>query len=446
VIQLNSSLRKLKVWHIAEMYPPDYGGGAAIYVRDVCRFLAERGHDVRVLCTEAADTPPYSVRTEYDGLVRVDRLNVPYFRTQDPGGWSLGVRGWRKHQKRVAKVADEFLKDWLPDIVQFHTPYTVIEECLSSIQQADIPVVGMAHCAWLICPRLRLMRSPTATGCEGPSPLRCLECLYSHWDGSHGKAMLKLPWRVLKLGVFPAYRLWNRYTMRQQVSGLVGYSQFMADAHQGHVNGPVEHIPLGVDLTGLPDERPRRPRTPLRFGFAGGFQPHKGIWDVLDAAASLKRRGLMFELHIWGPNQEAGPLAERNLEDRVFLHGMFAPEDRWSVFSEMDILLMATRDAEPYGRVIQEAAAVGAPAIAPNIAGIGEQIRDGIDGLLYEFRDREALERQMARVISEPELVRELATNLWPVVDTRDAVAEIERFYFNVLGVAKEQSMAMAHS
>jgi glycosyltransferase involved in cell wall biosynthesis len=125
---------------------------------------------------------------------------------------------------------------------------------------------------------------------------------------------------------------------------------------------------------------------------------------------------------------------------------MFASEDRWSVFSEMDILLMATRDAEPYGRVIQEAAAVGAPAIAPNVAGIGEQIRDGIDGLLYEFRDGEALERQMARVISEPELVRELAANLWPVVDTRDAVAEIERFYLNILGVATEQSVAMVQS
>jgi glycosyltransferase involved in cell wall biosynthesis len=252
--------------------------------------------------------------------------------------------------------------------------------------------------------------------------------------------MLKLPWRILKLGVFPAYRLWRRRQARQKVSGLVGYSKFMADVHRGRVNGPVEHIPLGIDLDGLAGERPRRPRTPLRFGFAGGFQPHKGIWDVLDAAASLKRRGLPFELHIWGPHQEAAPIEERNLEDRVFLLGMFPPSDRWRVFSEMDVLLMATRDAEPFGRVIQEAAAAGAPSIAPNVAGIAEQIRDGIDGLLYTFCDRTDLERQMMRVIEQPQLVRDLASNLWAVVDTREAVAEIEQFYFQVLGLAETQS------
>jgi len=198
---------------------------------------------------------------------------------------------------------------------------------------------------------------------------------------------------------------------------------------------PVVHVPLGVDLTGLPTERPERPRNPVRFGFAGGFQIHKGIIDVLDAASSLRKKGLRFELHVWGPNQECAPpeVARRGIEDVVRLRGMFAPEEKWSVFSDMDILVMASRDMEPFGRVIQEAVAVGAPAIAPDVAGIGEQIRDGVDGLLYQFKDTQHLERQMARMIEQPELVSRLSRNLWAVVDTRSAVAEVEAFYFNTL-------------
>jgi glycosyltransferase involved in cell wall biosynthesis len=198
---------------------------------------------------------------------------------------------------------------------------------------------------------------------------------------------------------------------------------------------PVVHIPLGVDLTGLPTERPERPRNPVRFGFAGGFQIHKGITDVLDVASSLRKRGLRFELHVWGPNQESGlpEVARRGIEDAVRLRGMFEPEERWSVFSEMDVLIMASRDMEPFGRVIQEAAAAGAPAIAPDVAGIGEQIRDGVDGLLYRFKDRQHLERQMACIIEQPELMSRLSRNLWAVVDTRAAVAEVEAFYFNTL-------------
>ena len=38
--------RHLKIWHLLESYAPDYGGGAAIVTRDVCRLLAERGHEV----------------------------------------------------------------------------------------------------------------------------------------------------------------------------------------------------------------------------------------------------------------------------------------------------------------------------------------------------------------------------------------------------------------
>jgi glycosyltransferase involved in cell wall biosynthesis len=428
-----SDRRTLRVWHIAELYPPDYGGGAAVYIRDVCRFLADRGHEVRVLCTEDSDRPPYSIRTEYDGAVRVDRLSLPHFRRHDPGGWMLGLRGWRRHQKRIMTLAGELLATWTPDLVQFHTPHALYEECSAVIERHEVPVVGMLHCAWLICPRLRLIRSPGSTSCSGPAPLKCLGCLYSHWDGSWSRAGLKLPWRLMKLGAYPAYRLWSRTETRKHVSGLIAYSEFMRTVHDGLVPGSVQHISLGIDLADRPAGRPVRPRTPLRFGFIGGFQEHKGIWDVLDAAARLNRRGLAFELHIWGPNQDPGPVRQRGLEERVVLHGMFAPREKWSVYEQFDVLLMATRDQEPYGRVIQEAAAAGAPSIAPATGGIAEQIRDGFDGLLFRVRDSADLEAKMERVVSEPPVVARLSENLWPVIDTRDAVARIEEFYYQLI-------------
>jgi glycosyltransferase involved in cell wall biosynthesis len=437
---------RLRIWHIAELYPPHYGGGAAIYVRDVCRFLAGRGHEVRVLCTEAIDGPDYSVRTDSDGPVRIDRLNLPYLRSQDPGGWFLGIRSWRRHCARAEQAVEALLGDWKPDVVNFHTPYSLYEEALPLLRRRGVPIVGMAHCAWLICPRLRLMRSPTSTRCTGPGPAKCLECLYSHWDGSHGRAALKLPWRILKLGAYPAYRLASRYRSRQDVDGLIAYSEFMRAAHDGHIPGPVIHVPLGLDLADRPSEVPVRPRHPVRFGFAGGFQAHKGIAQLLDAAASLRKRGLAFELHVWGPNEESGrrEIATRQLEDRVVVRGLFAPQDRWAAFAEFDVLLMATQDEEPFGRVIQEAAAAGAPSIAPDVGGISEQIRDGVDGLLYRFRDQADLERQMTRIVEEPRLVAELARNLRPVVDTRRAVQDVERFYLDVIARRALVSATMA--
>jgi glycosyltransferase involved in cell wall biosynthesis len=375
------------------------------------------------------------VRTEYDGPIRVDRLNLPYFKKHDPGGWQLGIRAWRQHQKHVTKLAQRMLADWTPDLVQFHTPYPVDEEFLIAIQRQGIPVVGMSHCAWTICPRLNLLRSPTSTACSGPSSMRCLECLYSYYDGNHFKAALKLPWRILKLGLYPAYRLWRRNILRRGVRGQVSYSKFMTATHNRNVGGESRFISLGIDQTGLSSDRPLRPRSPLRLGFMAGFQAHKGIWHLLDSAASLKRRGLMFELHIWGPHQEGkqGEITARGLKDRVVLHGTFTSEERWRIYSEIDLLVMATTVCEAYGRVVQEAAAAGVPTLAPAAGGILEQIEDGVDGLLYRFRDREDLERQIARVIEQPSLVNQLAESLRPIVDTRAAIAGIEAFYFETL-------------
>lgn len=436
--------KKLKIWHIAELYPPDYGGGAAVYIQEVCRFQAEQGHDVRVLCVNtSAEAVEYSVKTDFDGSVRVERVKIP-FRERDPGGWHLSISQWRRHKSDALRIAEDILRTWQPDVVQFHTPYTLIEEILPSVTKRDLPVVGMLHCAWLICPRLNLIKSPTGDSCSGPAPVKCLHCLYSYWDGSNAKSLVKLPWRAAKLGASPAYRLRERDLARRQVDGLIGYSKYMADTHRDHINGEVVHISLGVDMDGLPPERPVRPRNPVRFGFAGGFQEHKGIWDVLDTVKSLKDKGFAFELHAWGPNQSVAPLAERGIEDVVFLHGMFEPPDKWKIYAEMDVLLMATRRAEPYGRVVQEAAAMGVPTIAPAVGGITEQIDHEVNGFLFKFLDRADLERYMTKIIEEPTLVSRFSEDLWQVVDTRQAVAQIETFYYDLIERRKQKRLSQS--
>jgi glycosyltransferase involved in cell wall biosynthesis len=436
----------LRIWHIAETYPPNYGGGAAIYVQDICRSLAGRGHDIRVLCTEVADGEAYTHRTEQDGLVKVDLINLPYFKTGDPDGWQLSLASWRRHERRIAKIIHELLADWTPDLVHYSTARPLGEECLMAIHRAGVPIVGFLHEAWLICPRLMLLRSPTSEPCAGPGPLRCLECMYSHYDGTHTRALAKLPWRFLKLGLYPAYRIWRRSRAKNCLDGALGYSRFMVGTHQPHVNGPVDYVPLGINLAGRQPDSVSRPRTPLRFGFFAGFQQTKGIWDVLDAVSSIKHEALDFELHVWGSNLEHGreEIANRGLEDRVFLRGMYSPDELWNVYSEIDVALMATTVCEPLGRIPLEAAAAGAPTIAPAIGGITETIRDGIDGLLYKFRDARDLEQKMRRVLLEPGLVERLIEGLRPVQDTWQRGEAVEAFYYQVLGVERHDRAAVA--
>jgi glycosyltransferase involved in cell wall biosynthesis len=240
---------------------------------------------------------------------------------------------------------------------------------------------------------------------------------------------------MLKLGIYPAYRLWRRKQARRSLQAAVAYSEFMARVHRPHIAGEVLAVRLGLPPVSIKNKA-RSSGRPLRFGFVAGFQPNKGIWHVLDAAASLKQAGFPFELHIWGPNQEEGAraVAERSLEDRVYLRGMYEREEIWRVYSEMDVAVMATTVCEPFGRVPIEAASVGVPTIAPAVGGITESIRDDVDGLLYRFRDSEHLKQQMQRVLEEKGLVERLTEGLHPAPDLRSMALAIEDLYLSVLG------------
>jgi glycosyltransferase involved in cell wall biosynthesis len=209
----------------------------------------------------------------------------------------------------------------------------------------------------------------------------------------------------------------------------------MVEVHQPHLPGKVILIPLGINLDGIPTNLPSRPRTPVRFGFFAGFQPTKGVWDVLDAADSLKQDGLEFELYIWGPAgpDDEGEIRKRRLDDRIHLRGMYQPEDMWDVYCQVDVAVMATTVPEPFGRIPVEARAVGAPTIAPAIGGIRETIRHGVDGLLYTFRDRKDLALQMRRILTEPALFESLCDGLQPVIDTRTQGAALEAVYKSIL-------------
>lgn len=427
--------RLLRVAHIAESYPPEYGGGAAVYVRDICATLAAHGHDVRVLCSEDAEAPAYSTRTETLHGVHVTRVCLPYFRRHDPDGWGLSLAAWRRHEHRIARLVIDTLSAWRPDIVNYHASRPFGEAAILAAAATGVPVVATLHEAWVICARLMLLRSPQSQPCDGPAPWRCVQCLYSHYDGASAKAFAKLPWRAARLGALPAYRLRRRARARRRLAAAYAYSRFMAERHAPHIAGPVRYIPLGVNLERMPAVRPDRPRTPFRFGFMGGGQPTKGLTDILDACVMLRTAGLKFELHVWGPQEDITrrEVGGRSLDDVAFVRGRYAADAPWGAYAEIDVAVMATRVCEPFGRIVPEAAVSGAPSIGPAIGGIRETIRHGVNGLLYRFRDATDLAAQMRLVLTDPGLYEALRANLHPVRDTRDAVKDVERFYEDVV-------------
>lgn len=172
--------------------------------------------------------------------------------------------------------------------------------------------------------------------------------------------------------------------------------------------------------------------------------PFKGLHHLLEAAAIARRRGARAAYVLAGePRQDgyAGWLARRiqalDLEGTVALAGFV--EDTHRLLCAADALVLPSveheriedgaevyedRSNEGLPRSVLEAMAAGVPAIASDIAGVREQIEDGVSGLLVPPRDPAALATAIEELARDADLrarmgarAREIARSRFDIDD-----------------------------
>ncbi|SDR95626.1 Glycosyltransferase involved in cell wall bisynthesis [Paenibacillaceae bacterium GAS479] len=142
--------------------------------------------------------------------------------------------------------------------------------------------------------------------------------------------------------------------------------------------------------------------------------PAKGLDILFRACAELKQKGHPFVLHIIGDGpirKELEALAvELNLYDDIIFYGyMLHPEEFMPFF---DVFVLPSR-AEAFGSVFAEAALCWLALVGTDVGGIGEQIEEGVNGLLVPPEDAAALALALERLIIDPTFRYHLARAAW---------------------------------
>jgi glycosyltransferase involved in cell wall biosynthesis len=98
--------------------------------------------------------------------------------------------------------------------------------------------------------------------------------------------------------------------------------------------------------------------------------------------------------------------AELGIEDAVVFTG--TTEAMADLYAAADVVVNPARFAEPFGRVAPEALVAGRPVVATRVGAIPEVLREGVDGLLVDPDDPEALATAVARLLDDPSLADRL--------------------------------------
>lgn len=170
------------------------------------------------------------------------------------------------------------------------------------------------------------------------------------------------------------------------------------------------NIPNMVRCRELP-HRTARHQPPV-IGSMGRFVAKKGFDVYIEALKLLKERGHRFRALLGGSGNEEKALQkmakDAGLEETLSFTGWV--EDKRAFFTAIDIFCLPSLH-EPFGIVLLEAFANGAPVVSTDSEGPSEIITPNYDALVVEKGDAEKLADALARLLDNPAQADSLAAN-----------------------------------
>lgn len=340
----------MKVGLISEFYYPLWGG-VSEHIRSLGNALAARGHEVVVITSrmrgEATNAGPRVQRLGRSVPVRynnsLSRLSV---------GWRLGA------QLDALLAAEDF------DVLHLHSPLQPTLTLLA-LARARCPVVATFHSYY---PRDLLVQS-----FRGPLRRRL------------AAARLRIP--VSQAALRPVERLFpGDYRI---IPNGVDYALF------------AEAAPAA--LPGLDPER-------LRVLFVGAMVKRKGLPLLLASFARLAARREGVDLLVVGDGPDRARIEAAlpaALAGRVHFLGAITDRARLAaVYAAADVFCAPSLGRESFGMVLVEAMAAGLPVVGFDIEGYRDVVSQGVDGLLVEAGNAEALAGALDYFLAHPEARR----------------------------------------
>ena len=189
----------------------------------------------------------------------------------------------------------------------------------------------------------------------------------------------------------------------RRARALIGVSEAVGDYVRQQGFG-VFVVPNGVPARrAVPSRDAAKPDWTL--GTIALFRPRKGLEVLLDALARLRGRGLNVRLRAVGSFET--PQYEDHIRRLAGQLDLGAAVD-WAGFARdidaemarMDLFVLPSLFGEGLPMVVLEAMSAGLPIVASAVPGVPEAVRDGVEGLLVEPGNAEALAAAVGRVIS----------------------------------------------
>ena len=435
----------MRIIQTLHAFNEDALGGSEVYTVRLSQVLSQR-HEVTIVYPvedlAAADITEESATVA--GLPAI-RLRRPPILDASELYQSSALDDW----------FDGFLGRVKPDVIHVQHLLRLSTGWLEVARAHGIPTVMTLHDFWYLCPAIVLLRDDEAL-CPGPrGGSACVTCLrrqreWSQFEVDAGMAVAGAPDRIRRAGAkllgLDAFlnrqkvlsaamtRLAISRALKENLAllelpcAMIAPSEFVAREYRRRgVVRQIRHLPYGVPFSRPVD---KTAADHLRIGFLGYVAPHKGVHIALEAVRRLPHARLSLSIHGHVMQPYGAELERLTAADaRIRFCGPLSQDDLPSIHADIDVLVTPSLGHESYPLVVQEALALGTPAIVSDRGGMPELIQEGVNGFIVPAGDDEALANLLGDLARNRHKVDRLSRDISKPYTTEENAKAIESVY-----------------
>jgi glycosyltransferase involved in cell wall biosynthesis len=395
----------MKILQVIHGYVPDYNAGSENYTSTIVNELLSRGHRITVFSRiEDPFLEEYNLAVKtYDANFKHYTINLA--RTKD-----------RFISEEVDNAFKEILREVEPDIVHFQHLNHLSLKLPKLVREHGIPSIYTLHDFWLMCPRGQFLqmnlRGEPWNLCDGQENSKCATVCYSRYHtGEYTGSFDEDYWKY-----WVDKRMAAAREAIKNIDLFISPSKTVTDSFLSSFGeeNKVIYLDYGFDLKRLKGRARTREPGVFVFGYIGTHIPAKGIKSLIEAFSKLKNNTI---LRIWGREKgEFTPYLKKfaiSLGEQVYTRIQWMGEfnsDRIveEVFNKVDCIVVPSIWLENSPLVIHEAQQARVPIITANTGGMAEYVHEGVNGVLFNFRNTNSLANKMDYAITNPDAVIKL--------------------------------------
>jgi glycosyltransferase involved in cell wall biosynthesis len=167
-------------------------------------------------------------------------------------------------------------------------------------------------------------------------------------------------------------------------------------------------VPEGLSVTPLSEVRQKESTSPI-ITYVGRLKRHKLPHHAIQAFSIIKKAIPDAKMWVIGDGYMRKELEKFNINDIIF-YGRVKDELKHELLSKSHLVLV-TGVREGWGLVVVESNAMGTPAIAYNVPGLRDSVRDGETGLLVKENTPSCLAHTAISLLKDQQLLSKFSSN-----------------------------------